>query len=66
MKSTLKTTLFDIAFLNWKNHELGQQFFFSSLLSLPAGFSSSAMPAEFGSFIFFFPPAKIIIKIPEI
>ena len=51
----LKNTLIDIPSLNWKNHELGQQFFFSSLLSLslPAGFSSCDMPPEFGSFILF-------------
>ena len=42
----LKNTLFGIAYLNWKNHELGQQFFFSSL-SPPAGFSSCAMPVSF-------------------
>ena len=53
----LKNTFFDIASLNWKNHELGQQFFFSSLLSLPAGFSSCAMPPEFGSFILFSSPS---------
>ena len=60
----LTNYVIDIAFLNWKNHELGQQFVFSSLLPLPAGFSSSAMPPEFGSFIFF--PTKILIKISEI
>ena len=48
-----KNNLFDIAPLNWKNQELGQQFFFSSLLSLPAGFSTCAMTPEFGSFLFF-------------
>ena len=37
----------------------------TSLLSLPAGFSSCAIPLEFGSFLLF-SPTKFFIKMPKI